>query len=257
MDDSEKLVEAHLRRLGYADVVHEPDGNITPDFLVNRRIAIEVRRLNQNYDDGTGSKGLEETDIPLRVAVRRVLLKFGAATTGQSWFVYYRFSRPLPTWKALPSKIEGTLRTFLSNGNSQPFERDLGNGFHLKVFKAQKSYKTLFVLGGYSDRQSGGWLIEEMQKNLNYCINEKAQKIAKFRSRYKTWWLVLTDHIGYGLDDFDRDQFRKNVNLPTHPFNKIILLDPNDCTHALEVYSCPDPGWWAALRRKICCCPWG
>jgi hypothetical protein len=65
VDASEVLADAYLRHCGYTDVKYEPDGNIPPDFLVNGRIAIEVRRLNQNYVAPEGNKGLEEVRIPL------------------------------------------------------------------------------------------------------------------------------------------------------------------------------------------------
>jgi hypothetical protein len=63
MDSSEKLVKIHLESLGYTDIRYEPDGNATSDFLVNGNIAVEVRRLNKIYDDGSGTKGLEEAAI--------------------------------------------------------------------------------------------------------------------------------------------------------------------------------------------------
>lgn len=34
-----------------------------PDFLVDGYLAVEVRRLNQNFDFGTRTKGLEQTSI--------------------------------------------------------------------------------------------------------------------------------------------------------------------------------------------------
>jgi hypothetical protein len=65
MDCTEKRVAEFLSHRGYHDIVFEPDGNVAPDFLVNKCIAIEVRRLNQNYDRGTRIRGLEEDRIPL------------------------------------------------------------------------------------------------------------------------------------------------------------------------------------------------
>ena len=64
---SEALVETYLKGLGQIDVHYELDGNVPPDFLVDGRIAVEVRRLNQNHDGGSGSgpRGLEEAAIPL------------------------------------------------------------------------------------------------------------------------------------------------------------------------------------------------
>jgi len=64
MDDSEIVVRQHLEHLGFKSIIYEPDGNIPPDFLVEGRIAVEVRRLNQNYVSGSGQlEGLETTRI--------------------------------------------------------------------------------------------------------------------------------------------------------------------------------------------------
>jgi hypothetical protein len=42
-------VRVHLHHRGYDDVVFEPIPNSPPDFVVNKHIGIEVRRLNHNY----------------------------------------------------------------------------------------------------------------------------------------------------------------------------------------------------------------
>jgi len=52
MDSSERIVYQYLSYQGFSDVAYEPDGNVPPDFLLNGRIAVEVRRLNQNEDTG-------------------------------------------------------------------------------------------------------------------------------------------------------------------------------------------------------------
>jgi len=69
MNDSEKSVYEYLVGQGFGTVVYEPDGKVPPDFLVDGRIAVEVRRLNQNEKTATGSRGLEEVSKPLRVLV--------------------------------------------------------------------------------------------------------------------------------------------------------------------------------------------
>lgn len=91
LDSSERLVEAYLKGLAFQDVRYEPDGNVPPDFLCDGRVAVEVRRLNQNHDDGTGRglRGLEEAAIPLWRRVRDYLTGLGAApASGQSWYVF-------------------------------------------------------------------------------------------------------------------------------------------------------------------------
>lgn len=65
MDSSEAAIQRLLAHMGFTDITYEPDGNIPPDFVVNGQIAVEVRRLNQNFDDGLGTRGLEEVTAPL------------------------------------------------------------------------------------------------------------------------------------------------------------------------------------------------
>lgn len=62
MNNDEAIVKRFLENQ-FLKVTHEPDRNIPPDFLVNDEIAIEVRRLNQNYTRINGkSKVLKRID---------------------------------------------------------------------------------------------------------------------------------------------------------------------------------------------------
>ncbi len=57
MNREEKITENYLKSLDYRDVVFEPDGNISPDFSIDDRIAAEVRRLNQHFFTEDGKIG--------------------------------------------------------------------------------------------------------------------------------------------------------------------------------------------------------
>jgi hypothetical protein len=234
MDASEALVQKYLDQQGFRTVEYEPAGNVPPDFLVDGTIAVEVRRLNQNTDEGGRSRGLEETAIPLGAKMRRLLESLGPPRLGQSWFVYYRFERPLSEWRILGPKIKKVLIDFAATPDEQGAEITLERGFFLKIFRSGKLYPQIFVLGGYSDKQSGGWLLAEMETNLNLVVAEKNAKIAPYRVKYPTWWLLLPDHIGYGLDDFDRKLFREQVSV-SYLFDRIVLLDPRDPSRAFEL----------------------
>lgn len=235
MDDSEKLVQAHLRSRGFSDVEYEPDGNIPPDFLVNRSIAVEVRRLNQNDFSGPARKGLEEVSIPLWRSVQQIVASFGPPTQGESWFVNFRFSRPVETLKTLEPKLRSGLSAFALSPTKRRSIVAAGQNFELEVFcRTSKPYPTMFVMGGCSDQDSGGWLLAEMHKNICYCEREKQGKVSAYRHKYPFWWLALADHIGYGLDEFDREMFRENVSI-THTWDKIIIIDPRDHTRWFEI----------------------
>jgi hypothetical protein len=95
------------------------------------------------------------------------------------------------------------------------------------------------MLGGYADRDQGGFVASEIIRNLNLCIAEKAAKIAPYRERYREWWLVLPDHIGPDLDADERQTIGEHVNLLT--FSRVVLIHPRAPTKAL-VISRSNPG---------------
>ena len=73
MNRDESIAETFLKSLGLGTVTYEPDGNISPDFLLDSRIAIEVRRLNENVNVGGQVRGLESEHISVGKVIRAVL----------------------------------------------------------------------------------------------------------------------------------------------------------------------------------------
>ena len=49
MKKDELIAFNFLKSLSIGLVEHESDGNVIPDFLIHKSIAVEVRRLNMNY----------------------------------------------------------------------------------------------------------------------------------------------------------------------------------------------------------------
>ena len=232
MDASEALVEKLLKNMGFQSVVYEPDGNTPPDFLADGRVAVEVRRLNQNHDLGGGKRGLEETSIPLWLKVEKLAHSLGPAAN-ESWFLFFRFSRPVKPWKQLEPKLRAALAAFMA----QP-ERNSGiiytdEHFELDVIRASQPLEHYFRMGGNSDHQSGGFIVAEMLDNIAHCAAEKLQKIANIRSKYPEWWLVLTDHIGLGLDDHDKQQLLDDAKRPVG-WDKIVVVSPSNPAKWLE-----------------------
>lgn len=234
MDQAEAHVRKHLEFRGYTNIVYEPDGNIPPDFLVKGDIAVEVRRLNQNYFDGPRPQGLEEVAISLWKKVEKLAHGMGPPIDGESWYLFIRFSRPVEDWKTLGQKVTTALQAFQASKNRKRGVIASGIGFELEVFRAGGPKATMFRMGGSSDEESGGWLLSELETNIRHCASEKTRKIALHQHKYGTWWLALVDHIGYALDDFDRQLFRDQVSL-SHTWDKIIVIDPRDHTRYFEI----------------------
>jgi hypothetical protein len=231
VDSSEKIVKQNLILRGFKKIEYEPDGNIPPDFVVNDSIAIEVRRLNQNHHDGTRMKGLEETAYPLWQKIGNVVVELGSPVKTESWFVSYRFNRPLESWCTLKAKIYNALQNFSQQKLREAGSVLLGENFELDVIRASKVHQTMFVMGGFSDMDSGGWVLYEMERNILHCAYEKSKKIAEYRRNYSQWWLVLVDYIGYGIDDFNEGIFRNTIAIK-HDWDKLVIVDPlNPCRY--------------------------
>jgi len=225
MKKSDRFAYEYLAHRGFDDIVYEPDRNQTPDFLVEGRIAVEARRLNQNEAFAEGYRGLEELRTPLNALVKKVIgFTIDLPSAGESWFVVYAFRRPLPPWKELERLIAVALRSFRDQSNHQPGMVRVTANFKLEFYRASSVHPTFFVFGGSRDSDSGGFVMGETVRNLRICIAEKTRKAAKFRSKYPEWWLVLEDRIGYGdWNESDRSQLRELVQLDGG-WDKIIVV---------------------------------
>ncbi|TMA90479.1 MAG: hypothetical protein E6J74_23760 [Deltaproteobacteria bacterium] len=226
MERSEIIVKKYLLGAGYTDIVHEPDGKVSPDFLVNRQIAVEVRRLNQNEETATGHRGLEETSIPISRRIPKLLDSLGLPARGSSWFVWYSIKRPVPPRNELERAMREALLAFRYRPNQQRTHICL-SGLTIEIVPASNMHPTFFVLGGSGDQDAGGFVLGEMQRNLKICVAEKSAKVARVRHRYPEWWLALVDYIGYGLEGGEQDQLRQIVRLE-HSWDKIVIVNPRN-----------------------------
>jgi len=234
LDPTERYVERHLRHRGFKDITYEPDGNVPPDFLLGGTIAVEVRRLNQNHFDGGKFRGLEEVEIPLWRKIDDLTKSLGPPLFGQSWFVFFRFARPVAPWKTLGPKIKTALQSSAENPLQKKGTIFRNGDFELDIFPASNRHSTMFLIGGCSDEESGGLVLAEMEKNIRYCAAEKLRKVSKVRSRYPEWWLTLVDYVGFGIDDYDLEMFRNQVRIE-HDWDRIVVIDPNEPTRYFEI----------------------
>jgi hypothetical protein len=237
VDKSEQLTQQYLRSLNIGTVVYEPYGNIPPDFAIGGRIAVEVRRLNQNFEFDNGSRqGLEPLSIPLQKRFESFLPLLGPSLNGECWYVVLDFRRPLDEWETLEPLLRSQFRAFMSQLMRERATLHVTPNLNLDLIRSSKDHGTFFLLGASIDDDSGGWVMAEIERNLRLCIAEKERKIEPYRTNYSVWWLVLPDHINYAMEDEDRSVFRSEVmpRIPHH-FDKIVLLDPRDYRRAVEV----------------------
>jgi hypothetical protein len=234
MDKSEQIVYQYLIHRGFADPIYEPDGNIPLDFLVDGRIAVEVRRLNQNDNSAGKQRGLEEIAIPLKKRFQDTLHSMGQPVNGSSWFVTYSYKRPLPEWNKLELPLKQALKDFIDLPSTDVANINISNEFSIRIVRASKEYSTFFVLGGFCDHDAGGFVLAEMKKNISLCIEEKHRKITLVRHKYPEWWLVLVDHTGLGAHKYDFIELHELIQI-NDKWDKIIVVNPLDPAQSNEL----------------------
>lgn len=228
IDKAEAFVEGLLQHRGFASIIHEPDGKVPPDFLVNHTIAIEVRRLNQYDTSVVRPQGLSQAAIPLEKALAKLFDQFGPSNKGWSCLVSIRFQRPLEPLKTLIPRVRAELMAFEGGAQDKQVNRDFGAGLSLTLSPVRASLPRLFTLFVFTDWDSGGIIVDELERNVLIAITEKTQKIKKYRARYQEWWLILTDHIGMAaLSADERRDFLTRVS-GSHDWQKVILVNPAD-----------------------------
>ena len=190
MDKEEKIALKYLSSLGFHNIIYEPDGNIPPDFLIDERMAIEVRRLNQNFMYEDRKNGLEEIQFPLLHKIQNLLSDIKPDTFEKSYFISYTFRRPINLHNVI-FEMKRSMTEFAESGIVGIGEYVIHDHFKFSIFPSSKKHKRLFVLGGYIDLDSGGFVVSELNRNLEICANEKSGKIKDVRWKYSEWWLVL------------------------------------------------------------------
>ncbi len=232
MDSAETLAKQYLEHLALGKVVYEPDGKIPPDFVIDGRIAVEVRRLNQNFEaDGT-FRGLESDAAAIYRFVDKTLKKLGPARSKTGWWVSYRFRRPLDL-AAVKREFPKAMKTLSNLPIAKEIETTVTDNFTIHLRPTGIELTHHFSIASYTDYDAGGWIAAEVIRNLNLCISEKELKIAPYRDRYVEWWLVLLDLIGTSLNEEDRAPIAQHVSRGS--WDRIILLDPRDPVRAYEV----------------------
>ena len=236
MDSTESLAESFLRSLGVATVIYEPDGNIPPDFFVGDDTAVEVRRLNQLHVDPAGQiVGLEQADVPLWRNIAKLVSSLDFPTRSQNTYgVFYNFGRPIPSWKTLREELRRELTKFIDGSRLTPHKVVLPCGVRLHIFDWKLDKGSAFKVAGCSDRQSGGFIVGNLQFSLQYSIMEKQAKVAPYRSRYNKWWLVLIDFVSWGTDENDRRQLFDGWGIQ-HDFDKVYVVNPQNLSDFFEV----------------------
>ena len=237
MDHSETLACNYLKQNGFESVIFEPLGNISPDFLCDHNVAVEVRRLNRMKTLSNGEhEGLESLEIWLEETLNVMLTEFGESIDGHTWYVSYVFQRPdwpnviqRRKWaNKLKKDIRKALKAFHDAEDKKPVRLQLRERPQFELIIKQAGCiinNKQFVFTGGIDKDRGFWVTSEMIRNLKICIEEKTTGAANREKDFPSWWLILVDHINWGLDENEMDILRESIEYDSAIWDKVIILD--------------------------------
>lgn len=232
-NEDEHLAEEWLKQQGHVCIERPSDD--PPDFVVDGKYAVEVRRMNPIIEINGQTRGEEELRIPLERAIKKVLDEFGPPENGKGWYVscefdYSRLS--LPKTRVVQQQVREALQSFreevpeLVQYRSFP-EIQLECGICLDFFPGSPK-SSMFVLNDVSNGE-GCWVVGETIKNLQHSINEKCAKVAEQRCRYPEWWLLLIDRFLYilpqSLSDDELESVKEGLSLQK-TFSRIAVISP-------------------------------
>jgi hypothetical protein len=231
----EKIAERFLKSLNQGLVEHEPNGNVTPDFLLNTKTGVEVRRLNQNYVLPDGSlEGYEKVAASGWKAMERILKEFGPSVDGESWYVFFSVRSPV-NWGQCTAYVRKWLAEFKAAEHRHEQTLTFGDTFQLDLMRASKDAGGFFCLRGGGNADWDGAILAEVERNLRLCVAEKESKVARFKHGYGEWWLVFINRIDLGMNLIEYKDFWAELNPPIiHSFDRIFLVDPFNHTNWVE-----------------------
>lgn len=231
MDRTERLAHQHLQHRQLGEIVYEPDGNVPPDFAVDSRIAVEVRRLDQ-LEPG-GKRGVDETGRPFADRVKSILASYGQGS--EAHWLALRFRRPTPRSRSsVAQAIDAFVRAILTGEVEIGTVHPIGDHAELQYLHRNSARGDLVRIGTVLDYDSGGFLIPQFRRSLELCVTEKSRKTAALRPKYPEWWLLLVDELSYGLSVRDRDDFFALEPLQSD-WDRIIIVNPLDVSVWFEI----------------------
>ncbi|QOY52412.1 hypothetical protein [Candidatus Sulfurimonas baltica] len=217
----ETRAKKYLQTLDYTKLEHEPLGNVTPDFLLDNEVAVEVRRLNRNHINGEKLISIENFEIHLIKKIKKIISTFKHTDYRNSAYISIILSKPLHV-DSKDGVIKKTKKVLKKHTHKIHKKKSFKVSDYLEItFTPIKKKSVQYIFAGCNNDHL--WIVNELHKNIQLVIDEKDKKISKNFNLFDKWWLILVDSIIYGLDNDDFKALKK-IKLNKRKFSKVLIL---------------------------------
>jgi hypothetical protein len=149
--------------------------------------------------------------------------------------VFIEFHQPLE-WNSLKDDVVSQLDQFKRASSRADAKLKFGEKFAVDLERARKDTGSFFQLRGSADGDLLGAVLAEIERNLRFCIEEKAAKVKPVFGRYDEWWLVLVNYVDINMEAEDYEGFTIASYPPlAHPFRRIFLVDFGNAEKWFEI----------------------
>ncbi len=225
-----------LKSQGYTDIRDlSSDGLDPPDFVVDGRIGVEVRRLNWMIEVNGKYLGAESLEKPLERTIRKVLNDVGEPPGGYSVDVSCDLlATSLPETEVTEEQVGqavdeyvNILNKALQSGGAPEswwahLKGSLDMRFHPFLAPGPGKFNLMPVEAAMHLR---GWVVKDLVDNIRRCIAVKTKKIENIVHLYLEWWLVLVERDLYAPGDSDDSWITVRNGLgDTKPWSRIVVL---------------------------------
>lgn len=218
MNFEEEIVKQYLVEKGFKNIIYEPILNESPDFLVEGKIAIEVRRLNKHHK----FEPIEKVEYNVIPKIINLIESFNIDDCSKTSIFSIFYQRPI-SFKKNKKRILVVLKLHSKNLDNE-VEYNINKNLSIRFYPSEINYENNYELGGIIDHNKGGFVIKDIIKSLEIIIPEKANKIKLNQEKFETWWLILVDYIGNGIRKNEEIEILNFLKTIQFPFTKIIII---------------------------------
>ena len=239
-DPEESIAKRWLEGQGFSDIIDlSRENRDPPDFRVENRIGVEVRRLESTTEAMRPDLVIKTIEHSLSRIIINLLEEAGEPPGGYTVYVRCETSGAPPkrkeTEKIVREAIDQCLQILnealrLGEKPKWPkwrFASGLRLRFSAYIIPGKRGKFEFMWPVAHADER--GWELADSVRNINHSIVTKTRKIEDKIHCYTEWWLVLVENDFWTPGDWETDRWqwiRDNL-IEASPWSRVVVIKGN------------------------------